>query len=317
MRTVINVLAAFCLVLLSCLIGMCRAARPAMLPDLESAPSQAVVSDAGGHPVPVADYRRIACISPIAAQVLPDLVASERIIMVGAWHDRYSPLAFRTPDRQIIESLDSIEVLIAAQPDLVIINHLGISQSVVDQLRAQGLQVLDLGPMLGFDSLQASIALLGAVLDQEQRAAALARSLKRRLHQVAAHVGDDQQRRAVYLGTHGGRLMGGTIGSAYHDLLRFAGLIDVAAEAGFTGWPSYSAEDLYRLDPAVIVTQQDMVEALRTMPALAGLRALTDRDGLLVLPRHFDPTGPRLLDYCEMLNDMAYGDLVPDHEAPP
>ena len=312
MRSLINIVVALALVAASCVLGMCMAVHRPSWSEPDSVSSDTVVIDAGGHSVAVGDYRRIACVSPIAAQVVPDLVASERVLMVGAWHARYSPLAFRTPGRQVIESLDSIEVLVAARPDLVIINHLGMSQSVVGQLRAQGLQVLDLGPMLGLDSLQASIALLGAVLEQPQRAAALSRGLARRLHQVAAHVDPDQRRRAVYLGTHGGRLTGGTVGSAYHDLLRFAGLIDAAGEAGFMGWPSYSAEDLHRLDPAYIVTQEDMANALRDMPSLAGLRALRAPDGLVVLPRHFDPTGPRLLEYCEMLCDRVYGDPLFD-----
>jgi hypothetical protein len=46
---------------------------------------------------------------------------------------------------------------------------------------------------------------------------------------------------------------------------------------------------------------------LRAMPGLSGLRALTDPDGVVELPRNFDSTGPLLLDYSEQFCDLVYG----------
>src|SRR5690606_20566056 len=80
------------------------------------------------------------------------------------------------------------------------------------------------------------------------------------------------RRGAVYVVVYGGRIYGGTRGTSYHDVIRLAGLSDLAAGA-HEGFPQYTTEELLRMDPEIIVTRVGMAEAICRQPGLEGLRA--------------------------------------------
>jgi iron complex transport system substrate-binding protein len=253
------------------------------------------------------EYHRIACASSIACLVLPELISVDRLVLVSEHYQQHSPKAFRTAGRATLSSLESVETILAAQPDLVIVNSYTANLERIERLRRHGLMVLDLGPMLGLKTLLPNVRTLGRVLGREGRAERLAHTIERRLRLCAAYVPESERLTAIYLSVHGRSIFGGTRGSSYHDLLRFAGLVDAAAQNGYQGWPSYSVEDLLRLDPDRIVTEEGAAATLRAMSGIATLRAVRDPKGIATLPRGFDTTGPLLVDWCELLADRVYG----------
>src|SRR6185503_2991920 len=159
-------------------------------------------------------------------------------------------------------SLDAhrVEALLGVHPDLVLVNSLG-DHAFVQRLRDAGLIVFDLGPMRGVTTFLSNLLAVGWLVGREQAARTLAGQFRSRLEAVARGVPLSARRGALYLGVHGNQLFGGTRGSSYHDLLRYAGLEDVAARQ-FEGWPSYDPEQLLGFDPEFVVTQTGARAAL-------------------------------------------------------
>lgn len=308
MKSAGNALAAgACLVLSCALAGLNSTPRPDPPP---ASAGPAPLIDASGRALPSGDFQRIACASTVAAEVVPELVSTRRIIAVPDWFLSTNPRAFRCRGIPGHNIFTGIETTLRAHPDLVLINSLtGGGSERVERLRELGLTVVDLGPMQGLATLLPNIRLIGQVLDVGPRAEALAESLSRRLQQVAAHIPPDARRSALYLGYMGGHFSGGTRGSSYHDLLHFAGLRDAAATLGLSPWPQYSIEQLLTIDPELIVTEHGHAAALRAVPALAGLRALRDPAGLIELQPHTETAALGLLPACEQLCDQVYGQL--------
>ncbi|MFW5845681.1 MAG: ABC transporter substrate-binding protein [Planctomycetota bacterium] len=324
-----NALAAGLVLLASCLLAW-YGARLLELGQPDRTSSAGVI-DASGTFVPRGDYRRIACSSTIAAELLPELLPVDRLILVPTWFRDSNPRAFRVelapgPDGTApigtIDTLSSIEQLLAADPDLVVVNTFVAGGSArVQRLRALGITVLDLGVIHGIGTLRAQIRMLGTVCGVPERAAAIERGLLRRLATVAAHVDAEERLRAVYVAHHSGSLSGGTTGSSYHDLLRVAGLIDAAAERFQTPWPPYDPEHILGMDPDLIVTEHGRTGAILATPGLDRLRAV-QAGRIVELPPGTDTTALGLLPAAEFLCDAVYGpppglQALTDEAAPP
>jgi iron complex transport system substrate-binding protein len=315
MRRLGNGLAAITCLLASCLLAWwsARAVEAAA-----EAPSVAAgCHDASGAWVPAGDYRRIACASTIAAEIVPELVEVDRILLIPNWFAASHPRAYRArfsaPElAQRIVAIDvysSLETLLAHDPDLIILNTFVAGGSErVQRLRELGYVVLDLGEMRGLDTLLPSIRQLGAVLGQGDRAEELAWGLERRLRQVAAHVPITARKRGLYLGGMGGSgLTGGALGTSFHDLLRAAGVIDLAAAAGYRDWPSYSPEDIIALAPEIIITEHGRAAALRAVPGFTSIPAVRDPLGIIELPAGCETSALGLLPAAEFICDRLYG----------
>ena len=240
------------------------AVQAATLVDVET------IIDEGGNIVACRDYQRIVCSSSIAATVVPELVNTNRIVMVTQWWSDNSNLKFRLDHAPIINKTHGIESILAQNPDLVIVNSLHLKKERLARLRETGIQVLDLGKMLGWETFSKNILMLGDVLKQPDRAHALLNRVQRRLQHTAIHIPQDQRRSAMWLSLGGGKMYGGTIGSSYHDMLRFAGLNDVVEGTVDYAWPNFTMEELLRYDPDYIVTGD--AESAKNMRALPGIK---------------------------------------------
>ena len=104
---------------------------------------------------------------------------------------------------------------------------------------------------------------------------------------------------------YGRDIYGGTVGTSYHDVLTAAGLIDVAATR-HTGWPKLSLEDVIALNPEVLVLSSGSASALRVLPGVAALRAVTDGQLLVLDDGLLEDAGPGMLDAAEALFALAY-----------
>jgi len=136
---------------------------------------------------------------------------------------------------------------------------------------------------------------VATLLDIEDRGQALLRRNRARLDVLALAAPKDAEA-ALCATVHDTRIFGGTVGTAYHDILRLAGCRDVAADR-FRGWPTWTMEDLYALDPAIIVMGEGGAAALRRLPGAEHLRGR-----IIELPRDaFDDPGLGMLDAAELL----------------
>lgn len=231
----------------------------------------ATVTDATGARVAVRDYGRIVSTSTIADQVLVEIIDPRRLLAVSGHTLRTQ--SDPVYDTKIgVERARDIETIIELRPDIVFINNF-VDRRYVERFKEARLNVFDLGEMRGLQTLPKNIRQLATVVGAPGRGEQLLNELLRSLSGVAADIPEEQKRRGLYVGIYGDRLFGGAEGTSFHDVLTTAGLIDVAAEAGHRGWPTYTSEELLTLDPPWIVTNSGTEQALCRHPGLDALTA--------------------------------------------
>jgi len=262
--------------------------------------------DARGERIPVRHYARIVSTSTIADQVLIEIIEPERLLAVSA-HTLRSQESRPYEDKVGVEHARDIETIIELRPDIVFINNF-IDRRQVERLKEAGLNVFDLGPMRGLETLLPNIAQLASVLDVPERGRALADELVRKLDAVSADIPRDERQRGLYVGIHGDRLYGGTAGTSFHDVLVAAGLVDVAAQAGFNGWPAFTNEQLLSLDPPWIITNPGTERSLCRHPGFQSLAACKAGRVRSIETHLLTDPGLGMLQAAEAVHAAVYGD---------
>jgi iron complex transport system substrate-binding protein len=262
------------------------------------------VRDAQGEVVPLGRYNRILSLGLESDALLAELCERDRIIGVSTYNR--GAVAVRLAGLPRFAGLDDLERVIALAPDLVLISSSADQLDRVARLRQAGLTVCNLGSQRGVASLVPNARLIGALLGIDERAERFVTTFTRRLANVDATLpAQHPRRRALYLAVYGREIYGGTLGTSYHDVLTAAGLIDVAATR-HTGWPKLSLEDVIALNPEVLVLSSGSASALRVLPGVAALRAVTDGQLLMLDDGLLEDAGPGLLDAAEALFALAY-----------
>ncbi len=272
----------------------------------EAGNARRTVEDAGGQRVFVRDYARIVSTSTIADQVLVEIIEPSRVLAVSG-HTLRTERSPAYKNKIGVERARDIETIIELRPDIVFINNF-IDRRQVERLKDAGLNVFDLGEMRGLETLVPNIRQLAGVLDVPERGEKLIEQLLHRLRAISADVPDGEEQRGLYVGIHGSQLYGGSVGTSFHDVLVAGGLHDVAAEAGFRGWPAYTNEQLLSLDPPWIITNPGTERTLCRHPGFQSLSACkTGRIRSVETELLTDP-GLGMLGAAEAVHAAVYGD---------
>jgi iron complex transport system substrate-binding protein len=268
---------------------------------------QVFVRDFEGVEVPVREYRRIASVSTIADEVLVDIIEPSRLVAVTRYTLESGRRPWRFEGKTGIATSKDVEAIVALEPDIVFVNGFTDVRHLA-RLRDAGLTVFNLGPMYGLATLLPNIEQISTVVGVRDRGRELAENFERRLGAVAAGLPEDQRREAVYVGIYGDRLYGGTVGTSVADVLRAAGVIDVAARAGYTGSPAYSNEQLLSLDPPWIITNHPGEGGLCSLPGLEALQACVAHQVRSVDAELMSDPGLGMLRAAEAVYDVMYPD---------
>ena len=134
----------------------------------------------------------------------------------------------------------------------------------------------------------------------------MAREFERRLGAVAADIPESARRRAMYIGIHGDRLYGGAARTSFSDVLQAAGLIDVAAESGYVGWPAYTSEQVLTLNPPWIVTNKGHEDAFCRHAGFHALDACQNAQVRGVDTDLLSDPGLSILKAAEAARDAVY-----------
>ncbi|MDX2019302.1 MAG: ABC transporter substrate-binding protein [Deltaproteobacteria bacterium] len=309
--TLINAIAAMCAVGASLGVGLAYESAPTksagtFTGQLVDLPASACVDrvspcrglyDASDTPVPVKHFSRVASGNIVADGLLLALAEPDRIAAFSPYANELAA-NHRFAGRPHLAALEDVEGLLNLQPDLFIVSSMS-DRAHIRRLRDAGVAVFDLGPMEGLSTLQGNINTLSQLLGAPERGQALLAQVNRRLDALAR--GGRLPWRAIYVGIHGDKMYGGTVGSSLHDVIVAAGLQD-AAEAKFHGWPAYTHEDLLAIDPDVVLTQVGMGTKLCKHPGLDQLTACRKPDRFVELPASLltDP-GLAVIDAAEAL----------------
>lgn len=194
--------------------------------------------------------RRIASLTLSADEVLLELVDGERIAGLTHYIDdaMTTPSAGRAPPSAArLTELDP-EALLAARPDLVIVAGYTRAETIA-LLADVGVAVVGSGAHDSLAGVAAAIEALGDAVGEEARAAALASRMRAHVDAVRARAEARPHRRVlVWEGgyTYGDRTL-------QDDMIRAAGGVNVAREAGLRGPAAVSEEAALRFAPEVIV----------------------------------------------------------------
>jgi iron complex transport system substrate-binding protein len=264
------------------------------------------VADAGGERIPVRDYARIVSTSTIADQVLVEIIDPDRVLAVSG-HTLRTQGSRAYKDKIGVERARDVETIIELRPDIVFINNF-IDRRQVERLKEAGLNVFDLGEMRGLQTLLPNIRQLAGVLDVPERGEKLIEDLERQLRAVSADIPDGEKRLGLYVGIHGSQLYGGTTGTSFHDVLVAGGLRDVAAAAGFQGWPAYTNEQLLSLDPPWIITNPGTERSLCRHPGFQSLSACREGRVRSIETDLLTDPGLGILRAAEAVHAAVYGE---------
>lgn len=170
------------------------------------------------------------------------------------------------------------EPILALRPDLVLV-HDWQDMQTTSRLREAGVPVVVLTDPRTWDEARAQIRQVARLLGAEDRAEAVLR----RYEDVLSRIEHPEPAPTALCVTHGGA--GGWVagaGTTNHEMLRLAGVRNLAAEVGRTGHGSLTFEELLHLDPEWLVVPASRESGLSTRevllsePALATLRAVRD-----------------------------------------
>jgi iron complex transport system substrate-binding protein len=161
--------------------------------------------------------------------------------------------------------------------------------------------------MRGLETLLPNIEQLAEVLDVPERGRQLADQLVWDLARISEDILESDRQRGLYVGKHGDRLYGGTAGTSFYDVLTAGGLIDVAAEAGFDGWPAYTNEQLLSLDPPWIITNPETKRTLCQHPGFQSLTACQARQVRSVETRLLTDPGLGIVEAANAVRAEVYG----------
>ena len=264
------------------------------------------VADASGHLVPLRRYQRIVSTNLVTDRLLVELCEPTRIVAVSSAAAARKRDGYRYRGLGTIDGFGPPEAMVALKPDLVLTNSFG-SPGAADRLRGAGIEVFDLGELRGEQSLAAIVASLGLLLGDEARAERLWQGFESRMRALPARLGTQKPQRALFLSTLGPDLLGGTVGTSYHDIMTAAGLHDVAA-GRYRDWPAYAPEQVLALAPDIIVTRAGFASGICGYPGMdhvgpcRGQGRIVELDGELL-----DEPGLAMLEAAEELFRLVYG----------
>ncbi len=252
--------AAACLALAACTnSGEAPRAAPSLLDDYGAAIG------------PASAAQRIISLNPTTTEVLFALGAGGRVIGRSRW-DQWPVEARRVPE--VGDAIrPSVERILAARPDLVLLYASGDNRSAAASLSAAGVAVvaLRIDQLADFDR---AVRVLGHLTGLETEAQAAIDSVGRSIALVRSAM-QSVPRPRVFVHVWDNPLMAIGGGSFLSELVEIAGGRNVYAERREPS-PQVSFEDLVRREPQVILAGPAEAERLRSDPRWAGVRAVRE-----------------------------------------
>jgi iron complex transport system substrate-binding protein len=238
---------------------------------------------------------RVISLTPNLTEILFALEAGPQVVAVTR-NDHYPPEVEKLP--QIGDLQLNYEALLSLHPDLVVYDP-ALNQQHLAQLQKLGVQLQPLATQKLADMLD-SIVRLGQRLHREPQARQLVARLEAEL--------EKSRQRSQRMTHHPTALL-----EIWHDPLMAAGSDSYSSEilvrAGFrnvvkrTGYPTLSLEEVYRLNPEVLILTHPVAAELSAKPAWKQLKAVR-RGHVLEIPEDLlVRPGPRVVEALHRLQD--------------
>jgi iron complex transport system substrate-binding protein len=251
--------------------------------------------------------RRIVSLAPNLTEALYALGVEERVVAVTDFCDY--PAAARAKPRVGGAINPSLEAILAAQPDLVLLTYSHNRRETAEALDRLGVPYYVTNPR-SIQGVLASVGRLGE-LAGSPRADALLAGLRARLAGIERRLEGRASRRVLFVVWDEPLI---SVGRATFvaDALRYAGAASVVATE--QDWPRLSLEEVIRLEPDYLIfaaSHSESVAALtRSLAQRPGWRRLAAvREGrVAVVSDAINRPAPRLIEAIEALARVLHPD---------
>ena len=285
-------------------------------PSVEPAAYPVTVTDDAGRELEIAgEPQRIVSLAPSNTEIVCALDACDRLVGVTDFDD--FPPSVAEVDRVVVNATVDVELVVAAEPDLVLAAGNELTPSaVIEQLDELGLPVLVLYPET-LEEVYADIELIGSALDRADEADVLVAGMEERVADVVAAVEGADRPLTLYEVFHSeGTTYTAGEGSFLASLVSLAGAEPLTGDAQGV----ITAEELVAADPQLILLGAASYDpslgepdaALETVAARPGWAQLTAVREAAVVPYFEDIVttrpGPRIVEGLEALARAIHPD---------
>jgi iron complex transport system substrate-binding protein len=245
------------------------------------------VTDATGTEVTLTEPpARIVTLSPSAAQTLWEVGARDRVVATTEFATYLNGTADLARVPAAGGAVD-VERVVGLRPDLVFAPGT-VSTETVDSLRRAGVTVVALETPATVEGVARKTTLTGRLVGECAGAARTNAWMRRNVAAVERAVADEPRPRALYV--LGGGFTAGA-GTYVHDVLRTAGLRNVAAGAGVSGYARISPEVVRDRDPEWIVRSPGV--SVPDEPAYRETTAVRENNTVVVAGNWLNQPAPR------------------------
>ena len=244
-------------------------------------------TDATGAEVTLpAPPERVVTLSPSAAQTLWEVGARDRVVATT----QFATYLDGAADLERVPAADGSvnpEQVIGLDPDLVLAPGT-ISEGTVETLRGAGVTVFALEAPATVEGAAAKTTLIGRLVGECEGAAETNAWMRRNVAALARAVADEPRPPALYL--LGGGFTAGN-GTFVHDVMRTAGLSNVAANAGLSGYARVSPEVVRERDPEWLLRTPEV--RVPDDPAYQETTAVRENQTVVVDANYLNQPAPR------------------------
>lgn len=243
------------------------------------------LSDATGREVIVnARPERIASQTVGTDEILLAICDTQRIARLSplASDEAYSYVVEKARAANLRAAVNAEEIL-AANPELIFVASFSRAETV-ETLQTAGAKVFRLGAFDSIEDIKENIRIVGYLIGEDTRAAALVEEMDVELNAARARIPQGTPPRIISYGVSGDSAGANTL---FDSIVRAAGAVNIVAEKDFDGFPKISAEQVAQWNPDYLVVgaaprEFDAVRArLMSNPAIAASEA--GREGRIIL----------------------------------
>lgn len=272
------------------------------------APDAAPTLDDAGDPLPAPATRsRIVSLNPATTEILFALGAGDRVVGRTHW-DGWPPEVLQVAD--LGDGIrPSVETVLSARPDLVLLYATGDNRDAARALRAAGIAVISLRIDL-IAHFERATMILGDAVGAPDRARTVVDSVRATLDRVRVAMAASTSRPTVFMLAWDAPLMTIGSGSFLSELVEIAGGRNVFADMDGPS-PQVSFEEVLRRDPRFVLGRPETAGKLGTSERWRGLPAVREGRVLVMDTVIVGRPGVRLGEAAASIARLLHPGIVP------
>lgn len=270
------------------------------------------VTDAKGTEVTIeAEPQAIISLNPSAAQTLWEVGAKDKVVGIS----EYATYLDGADQKEIVNTASggiNVEKVIALQPDLVLAPGT-IPNETIENLRSKGLTVVAFDAPKTIDGVATKTTQIGRITGHCTGAAEINDWMWANVDAIESAVADTDRPRAMYV------FYGYTVGTNtfIHDAMQRAGLTNIMAQAGISGYGQVNKEIVRERNPQWIVVNTDD-PGIPNDPAYSETIAVQQNQTITVPVHYMNQPAPRSVVHAiHTMATKVYPDATADVEIQP